>query len=62
MLKRRRRGQRRGFGRAGESSESRESAQPLPPVEPPPVAPEDAGDGSVPGHGVWHAAGEEVLR
>jgi hypothetical protein len=31
------------------------------PVEPPPVAPEQPDDGSVPFHGGWHAAGSEVL-
>jgi hypothetical protein len=30
-------------------------------VEPPPLAPEDPDDGSVPVHEGWHAAGTDVL-
>ena len=31
------------------------------PSEPPPFAPDEAGDGAVPVGGSWHAAGDEVL-
>lgn len=33
----------------------------VPPTEPPPLAPEQPDDGSMPTPGHWHAAGEQVL-